>query len=135
MNGSLNSHIKALVLSLSPLLDHCMSSTLGSFSIRKMLGNLNSNGLYRSSGKEKETSCLLLTSSTKRKIKHFHVVVVQIWQRNVQKSVMYVQSCRLLNKPIAFFRSRYRRRRRCLSYLLRNSHRFWKGAGDVDPSG
>ena len=33
------------------------------------------------------------TSSTKREIRHFHVVVVQRRQRNVQKSVMHVQSC------------------------------------------
>ena len=37
-----------------------------------------------------------------------HVVVVQRRQRNVQKSVMHVQSCSLadpwfLSKPIAFF--------------------------------
>ena len=29
----------------------------------------------------------------KRDIKHFHVVVVQWQQRNVQESVIYVQSC------------------------------------------
>ena len=45
--------------------------------------------LYRSLGKEKE-SRLVLTSSTKREIRQFHIVVVQ---RNVQKSVMHVQSC------------------------------------------
>ena len=67
-----------------------------------VLANLNSNGLYRSSGNEKGSSSRLLTSSTKREIKHFYVVVVQIRQRDVQKSVMHVQSCRLLNKPIAF---------------------------------
>ena len=31
--------------------------------------------------------------STKREIRHFHVVLVQARQRNVQKSVMHVQSC------------------------------------------
>ena len=35
----------------------------------------------------------LFTSSIKREIRHFHVVVAQWRQRNVQKSVMHVQSC------------------------------------------
>ena len=45
------------------------------------------------------------TFSTKREIRHFHVVVVQRRQRNVQKSVMHVQSYCFANrsKPIAFF--------------------------------
>ena len=38
----------------------------------------------------------------KREIRHFHVVVVQTRERNVQKSVMHVQSCFLLIKPIVF---------------------------------
>ena len=45
--------------------------------------DLNSKRLYRSSGKEKE-SRLVFTSSTKREIRHSHVVVVQRGQRNVQ---------------------------------------------------
>ena len=53
---------------------------------------LNSKRLYGSSEKE-ESRCLVYTSSTKRSIRHFHVVVVQWQQRNVQKSVMHVQSC------------------------------------------
>ena len=51
---------------------------------------LNSKGLYLSSLKQKENRCLVFTSSKKREI---HVVVVQWWQRNVQKNVMHVQSC------------------------------------------
>ena len=35
----------------------------------------------------------MFTSSTKREIKHFYVVVVQRRQWNVQKRVMYEQSC------------------------------------------
>ena len=55
---------------------------------------LNSNGLYQSSGKEKQDCCFVLPSSTKREIRRFHIVVVQRRQRNViQKSVMHVQSC------------------------------------------
>ena len=52
---------------------------------------------------------------------HFHVVVVvQRRQRNVQKSVMHVQSRSFANVNLLlccrFYR--WRRRRRCLSYLL-----------------
>ena len=45
-----------------------------------MLANqeLNSKGLFLSSQKEK-----------KKKIKHFHVVVVERWQRNVEKRVLH----------------------------------------------
>ena len=64
---------------------------------------LNSKGLYQSSGKEKESCCLVFPSSTKREIRHFHVVVVQRRQRNVQKSVMYVQSCCFANKSYRLF--------------------------------
>ena len=42
-------------------------------------------GLYQSSGKGKESCCLLFPSSTKREIRHFHFVVVQRRLRNVQK--------------------------------------------------
>ena len=45
---------------------------------------LNSKRLFRSSGKEKESRCLVFTSSTKREIWHVHVVVVQCRQRNMQ---------------------------------------------------
>ena len=36
-------------------------------------------------------------------IRKFHVAVVQSRLRNVQKSVMHVQSCCLTNKPVALF--------------------------------
>ena len=64
---------------------------------------LHSKGLYQSSGKEKESCCLVFPSSTKREIRHFHVVVVQRRQRNVQKSVMYVLSCCFANESYRFF--------------------------------
>ena len=54
--------------------------------IRQMLSkglDLNSKGLYQSSGKEKESCCLVFPFSTKRE---FHVVVVRRRQRNVQKA-------------------------------------------------
>ena len=54
---------------------------------------LNSKGLYLSSQKQKENRCHLFTYSKKRRIRHFHVVVMQWRQRSVQKHVMHVQSC------------------------------------------
>ena len=39
-----------------------------------------------------EFIALLFASSKKLKIWSFHIVVMQGWQRNVQKSVMHVQS-------------------------------------------
>ena len=66
----------------------------------------------------------MFTSSRKRhENRHFHVVVIQRRQRNVQKSVMHVQSCCSANLdlyPFRRFRCRHRRRsgrrsgRRCL---------------------
>ena len=53
---------------------------------------LNSKRLYQSSENEEESRYLVFTSSRKRKIRHFHVVVVQWRQRNVQKSAMHVPS-------------------------------------------
>ena len=56
--------------------------------IRQMLAivlEMNSKGLYQSSGKERESCCLV------------SCLVVQRRQRNVQKSVMQVQSCCFAN--------------------------------------
>ena len=78
---------------------------------------LNSKGLHQSSGKEKESCCLLFPSSTKREIRQFHVVVVQRRQRNVQKSVMHLQSCCFAYLNLFFF-CRSRCRRRCVNSLL-----------------
>ena len=61
--------------------------------------------LYQSSGKEKESCCLLFTSSLKREIRHFHVVVVQRRQRNVQKSVIHMKLLFCQSTPTAFFPS------------------------------
>ena len=68
-----------------------------------MFLELNSKGLYQSSGEEKESCCLLFPSSTKREIRHFHVVDVQRRQRNVQKNVMHVQSCCFANLNYLLF--------------------------------
>ena len=64
---------------------------------------MNSNRLYRSSGKEKESRCLAFTCFTKREIRQFHVVVVQRRPRNVQKSVRHVQSCYFANQNLLLF--------------------------------
>ena len=64
---------------------------------------LSSEGLYQSSRKEKESCCPVFPSSTKREIRHFHVVVVQRRLRNVQKSVMHVQSCCSANLNLLLF--------------------------------
>ena len=52
---------------------------------------------------EKESCCLVFPSSTKREIRHYHVVVVQRRQKNVQKSVMQVQSCCFVNLNLLLF--------------------------------
>ena len=52
---------------------------------------------------KKILSCCLFTSLTKRENRHFHVVVVQWRQRNVQKSVMHVQSCCFALSSYCFF--------------------------------
>ena len=66
---------------------------------------LNPKGPYLSL--EKENFCVLLTYSIKqaREIRKFPVAVVQQRLRNIQKSVMHVQSCFLpiYCKPIVFF--------------------------------
>ena len=63
--------------------------------------------------------CIEVQKKKKREIRYFHVVVVQRRQRNVQKSVMHVQSCCFANLNLLLFcRSHCRRRRRCLSSLM-----------------
>ena len=60
---------------------------------------LNSKGLYLRLQK--------FTSSIKREIRKFHVVVVQRWQRNLQKRVIHVQSyCFAILNLLIFCRSR-----------------------------
>ena len=80
---------------------------------------MNPNRLYRCSGKERESRCIAFTSSTKREIRQFHVVVVQRRARNVQKSVKKVQSCYFANQNLLLFLCSLpsRRRRRSLSSL------------------
>ena len=64
----------------------------------------------------KSSFCVYLTAR-KRENRHFHVVVIQRRQRNVQKSVTHAQSCCSANLNLfSFRRSRCRhcRGRRCL---------------------
>ena len=55
--------------------------------------------------KDKETFCFVFTYSVKRahEISKFHVAVVQRWLKNVQKSVMHVQSCCFTFINLLFF--------------------------------
>ena len=93
-------------------------------SIRQMLANFAVEDCIKAQEKKKK-SMSSFTSAKKREIRHFHVVVVQRQQRNVQKSVMHLQSCWFANLLLLFCRSRcrWRRccRRRCLSSLF-----FWR---------
>ena len=72
-------------------LHHCYSN---SFNLSKwrFFRSWILNACFLSSLKEKDNRCLVFTSSLKRPIRNFHVLVVQWRQRNVQKSVMLVQS-------------------------------------------
>ena len=84
---------------------------------------LNSKRLYRSSGKEKRKSWSFVHVLHKA---YFHVVDVQWHQRNVQKSVIHVQSCCFANLNLSLFcRSRsWRRRHLCWNSL------FWRKRDD-----
>ena len=69
--------------------------------------------------KKKKVVVLSVPSSTKREIRHFHVVVVQRRLRNVQKRLMHVWSCCFANINLLLFcLSRCPRCHRCLSSLL-----------------
>ena len=60
---------------------------------RRTLLKLNFKGQCSSSEREIKFRRCLFTSSINRKIRHFHVVVVQKQERIVQKRVMHVRSC------------------------------------------
>ena len=82
---------------------------------------LNSKRLFMKF--RKKSFSLVFTSSTKRQIRHFHVVVVQRRQRSVLKSVMHGQCCWFANlNQLLFCRFRCRRRRRCFSSLFDLCH-------------
>ena len=74
--------------------------------IRQMLAfflEVNFKGLYQSSRKEKDSCRLVFPFSKKREMRHFNVVSVQRRLRNVQKSVMNVQSCCFANLNLLLF--------------------------------
>ena len=96
---------------------------------------MDSKRLHRSSGKERESRCLVFTSSTKREIWQFHVVVVQWRQRNVQKSVMHVQSrCFTDLNLLLFCRSRLTLPLSVLirDLTIRKRRRLWKRHWEID---
>ena len=66
---------------------------------------LNPKGPYLSLEKEKKNWGVVVTYSIKRasEIRKFHVAVVQQRLRNVQKSVMHVQSCSFANLNLSLF--------------------------------
>ena len=75
---------------------------------------------WNSKVQEKKKESLVTTSSTKRAIRQFHVVVGQGQRRSVRTS-----TCKVVTLPIQtyyyyyfFCRSRYRRRFRCLTSLF-----------------
>ena len=66
---------------------------------------LNPKGLYLGLEQEKENVCVVLTFLIKRasEIRKVYVAVVQQRLRNVQKSVMHVQSCSFANLNLLLF--------------------------------
>ena len=87
---------------------------------RQTLPKLNFKGPYSSSEREIKFHRCLITSSIKREIRHFHVVVVQKRKRNVQKSVMHMRSLSFANWTYCFFgRSRCRPRCWILKSLIK----------------
>ena len=94
-------HLKseiALLQTLSRLIPSCL--------VRQMLATSFGVEFSRTVSKFRKrirSCCLEFPSSTKREIWHFNVVVVKRRIRNVQKSVMHVQSCGFCqSEPVAF---------------------------------
>ena len=78
---------------------------------------LDLNGPHLSLEKQIDNFCDVLTYSLKRarEIRKFHIAIVQRWLRNVQKSVMHVQSGCFANIIVLLF---------CCSLCLRCSRCF-----------
>ena len=90
-----------------------------SHSIRQMLAIFFWSWILKDCIKGQFGCRLVFPSSTKREIRYFHVLVAQWRQGNVQKSVTHVQRCCFPNLNLSLFcRSRWCRRRRCLSFLF-----------------
>ena len=62
-------------------------------------------GPHLSLEKEKENFCVVFTYSIKQahEIRYFHVIVMQWWQRIVQKNILHMQSCCFANLNLLFF--------------------------------
>ena len=94
---------------------------------RWTLQKLKSYEPYPSSEREGKLRRRLRSSSVKREKRHFHVVVVQRRQGNVQKSVMHAQTLLFwLFNLLLFWRSRCRRRRRRRRLLWRRQRKRLK---------
>ena len=101
----------------------CTASNFIALIPSRLSYQLNSKGLNQSSGKEKESCCLVFPSATIHEFMHFHIVVVQRRQRNVQTLMMHMQSCCFANLNLLLFCSSYCRHcHHSLSSL--NSHQF-----------
>ena len=101
---------------------HPFSILFHSSNVGKVFLKLNSKGLYQSSEKKqkkkRESCCLVFPASTKAEIRHFHVVIVQRGQRNIQNNCdTRAKLLFCLINLLLFCRFRCRRRRRCLSSL------------------
>ena len=80
--------------------------------IRQIL-ELNFEGLYQSSGKEKESCCLVFPSSTKREIRHFHVIVVHVQSCCFANLTYCLFAVLVAVAVVVFLNSRFSGRRRC----------------------
>ena len=103
-------HLKSIfaLFQTSPILFNFVCQMLAKFS------GVESEGIVPKIRKRKETFRLVFTYSVKRarEIRKFHVAVLQRRLKNVQKSVMHVQSCCFTNVNLLLFcRSRCRCRR------------------------
>ena len=70
---------------------------------RRTVLKLDFKGQYLILEREIQFRRCLFTFSIKREIRHFHVVVVQKRERNIQKSVMHVQSCCFAYQTYCFY--------------------------------
>ena len=112
--------IKFALFQTSLILFHLICQMLAKVS------GLNPKGPYLSLEKT-EKLFVVFTYSVKQvhEIRKFHLPVVQRWLKNVQKSVMHVQSCCFANLNLLLFcRSLCRPRCCCLSSLLLWSKNF-----------
>ena len=94
------------------ILHRSYSNSFNLSNVGDFFQKLNSKGPCHISEKEIESRCLVFTSSGRREIGQFQVVVVQRRQGNVQKGVMHVQSCFANLNLLLFCRFHCRRRRR-----------------------